>query len=424
MILKFTFSFVFSFIALSSFAQDTVYARKVLNDLCSPSFYGRGYVKKGDKKAAAYIESQFKSNGLKSFNKQYRQNFDFSVNTFPKTVEVTLNGVKLIPGVDFLVDPSSPSCNFKGEIQFVPLAELNNESHYDSKGYLLKSVVLDTFTPNYFEEAAITLKKYGSDYKKQLIIKLTNDKLTWSSSSKVSKVPVITLLSTVFDRSKPAVFEITIKNKFYAPYTSQNVIGYLEGTTYKDSFVVVTAHYDHLGMMGSKAIFPGANDNASGIAMMLNLAKYYKENPQPYSVVFIAFSGEETGLIGSKYFVEHPVFPLDNIKFLINIDLMGNGAEGVMTVNGMVYTQEYLLLKSVNDNSHYLPAVKARGKARNSDHYWFSEAGVPSFFFYLLGPYPYYHDVNDKASNVPLTNFSEAFQLFRDFITNIQKNHY
>ncbi len=421
MFLKFSFSLVFTFTCLTSFAQDTVYARKVINDLCSPSFYGRGYVKKGDKKAAAYIESQFKSNGLKSFKGQYLQNFDFSVNTFPNTVEVVLNGVKLIPGVDYLIDPSSPSCDFKGEIQFIPLSELNTESHYDNKGYHLKAAILDTFTPNYFEEAAITLKKYGADYKKELLIKLTNDKLTWSSSPRVSKVPSIILLSSVFDRSKPAKFEIKIKNKFFAPYTSQNVIGYIEGSKYKDSFVVITAHYDHLGMMGNKALFPGANDNASGIAMMLNLAKYYKENPQPYSVAFIAFSGEETGLIGSKYFVDHPVFPLDNIKFLINIDLMGNGAEGVMTVNGMVYTKEFLLLKSVNDDASYLPAVKARGKARNSDHYWFSEAGVPSFFFYLLGPYPYYHDVNDKAANVPLSNFSEAFQLFRDFIKLVQK---
>jgi aminopeptidase YwaD len=412
---------LFAFFAQYLSAQDTAYARKVLNDLCSPNFSGRAYVKNGDKKASDYIASQFKIAGLKSFNNNYFQNFNFSVNTFPKTVEVTLNGVKLIPGVDYLVDPSSPSCHYKGVVDFVPISELDNETHYDTKGYQLKAAVLDTFTPNYYEEAAITLKKYGADYKKQLLIRLTNDKLTWSSSSRVAKVPGITLLSKVFDRSKPAKFEITIKNKFYAPYTSRNVIGYIEGTKHKDSFIVVTGHYDHLGMMGNKAIFPGANDNASGIAMLLNLAKYYKENPQSYSVVFIAFSGEETGLIGSKYFVDNPVFPLSSIHFLINVDLMGNGAEGVMTVNGMVYTKEYLLLKAINEDAHYLPAVKARGKAKNSDHYWFSEAGVPSFFFYLLGPYPYYHDVNDKAANVPLTNFSEAFMLFRDFISAIQK---
>lgn len=100
---------------------------------------------------------------------------------------------------------------------------------------------------------------------------------------------------------------------------------------------------------------------------------------------------------------------------------MGNGADGVMTVNAMVYAKEFLLLKSINDASNYLPAIKARGKAKNSDHYWFSEAGVPSFFFYLMGPYPHYHDVNDKATNVPLTHFSETFQLFRDFITLVQK---
>jgi len=411
------------FLSFNTFSQDTLYARKVINDLCAPSFYGRGYVKKGDKKAANYIASEFKSLNLKNFKNSYFQDFQFSVNTFPKNVEVTLNGKRLIPGVDFLVDPSSPSCNFKGTVEFVPIADLNTSEHYDNKGYHLKAAVLDTFTPAYFEEAAITLKKYGADYKKQLLILLSNNKLTWSSSSRVAKVPVITLLSSSFDRTKPAVFELSVTNKFYAPYTSQNVVGYVEGTRFKDSFVVITAHYDHLGMMGKSAMFPGANDNASGVAMMLNLAKYYSQNPQTFSVVFIAFSGEETGLIGSKYFVDHPLFPLDNIRFLLNIDLMGNGADGVMTVNAMVYTKEFLLLKSINDASNYLPAIKARGKAKNSDHYWFSEAGVPSFFFYLMGPYPHYHDVNDKAANVPLTNFSEAFQLFRDFVSLVQKNH-
>src|SRR6478735_8237404 len=104
------------------------------------------------------------------------------------------------------------------------------------------------------------------------------------------------------------------------------------------------------------------------------------------------------------------------MHFLINIDLMGNGAEGVMAVNGSTYKSQYNLLTSINTKHQYLPAVKARGKAANSDHYYFSEAGVPCFFFYLMGPYPYYHDINDKASAVPFSNFSNAFMLFRDFI--------
>lgn len=408
-------------LCLNLSAQDTIYARKVINKLCSDGFAGRAYVENGDKKAANYIASEYKSIGLKKVGKSYFQKFPMAVNTFPKTVIVKYNGKLLRAGIDYIVDPASPSCKFKGQITFVSINELDTYTHYDVDGFKLKTAIIDTFTGKYHEEAAINLKKYSSDQNKQFVIKLSNEKLTWSSSPRVARVSMITLRDEVFDRSIPASFEIEIVNDYHTPYNTKNVIGMLEGTKYKDSFIVLTAHYDHLGKMGKTAIFPGANDNASGIAMMLNIAKYFKANPQPYSIVFIAFSGEENGLVGSQYFVEHPMIELSSIKFLINIDLMGNGADGVMAVNGAVHKSEFQMLSNINTKHQYLPAVKARGKAANSDHYWFSQAGVPAFFFYLMGPYPYYHDVNDVAKAVPLTNFGNAFKLFCDFIIELQK---
>jgi aminopeptidase YwaD len=306
-------------------------------------------------------------------------------------------------------------------VPLVPVKDLDNPDYYDSRSNLSKQVILDTFTGKYFEEAAISAKKYQTDPAKTLVIQLSNEKLTWSSSLTVSHKCLITLKNNVVDRSQPMHFDISIQNKFHQHYTSRNVLGMIEGSAKKDSFIVFTAHYDHLGMMGNTAMFPGANDNASGIAMMLNLAKYFSGHPQRYSLLFIAFSGEETGLIGSNYYVKNPVYPLETIRFLINIDLMGNGAEGVMAVNGTIFPKELHVLKDINEREKYLPIVKVRGKARNSDHYWFSEAGVPCFFFYLMGPYPFYHDVNDKASAVPFSNFSNAFLLFRDFIVELQK---
>ena len=87
--------------------------------------------------------------------------------------------------------------------------------------------------------------------------------------------------------------------------------------------------------MGKDVYFPGANDNASGVAMLLNLANYYskKENQPKCSIAFIAFAGEEAGLLGSKYFSEHPLIPLNKMKFLVNLDLLGTGDEGMMVVN-------------------------------------------------------------------------------------------
>ena len=381
---------------------------------------GRGYVNKGDQYASNYLEKEYKKIGLISFDNNYFQSFEFSVNTFPKEIEIIYNGKTLIPGVDYIVDPACPSVNFKGNAHYMPIQSLDSVDHYNNWGGKLKAAVIDTFNAQYYTDAAINLKHYVSDPRNQLIVKLSKDKLTWSCSQKQSKVPVIILRSDLFNRDVSANFEVKVKSDFIKKNISRNVIGFIEGSKFKDSFIYVTAHYDHLGMMGNKTYFPGANDNASGIAMMLNLAKYYQTNKPKYSMVFIAFSGEEAGLIGSHHYVEHPLTALSNIKFLVNLDLMGNGADGVMVVNGTINPSEFQLLKSINEKEKYLPEVKIRGKAANSDHYWFAQSGVPAFFFYLMGPYPFYHDVNDKTTALPLTNFDQAFMLFQSFISKLQ----
>ena len=123
------------------------------------------------------------------------------------------------------------------------------------------------------------------------------------------------------------------------------------------------------------------------------------------------FSGEEAGLIGSKYYTEHPVLPLKNIKFLINTDLAGTGEEGITVVNASVYPKEYALLNQVNNENKLLTKINARGKAANSDHYYFSENGVPAFFFYTLGGIKAYHDVFDKSETLPLNEHEDLFKL-------------
>jgi len=401
-------------------AQDSSYTRKIIETLCSKKMAGRGYVNKGDQYASNYLEKEYKKIGLISFDNNYFQSFEFSVNTFPKEIEIIYNGKILIPGVDYIVDPACPSVNFKGNAHYMSIQSLDSVDHYNNWGGKLKAAVIDTFNAQYYTDAAINLKHYVSDPRNQLIVKLSKDKLTWSCSQKQSKVPVIILRSELFNRDISANFEVKVKSDFIKKNISRNVIGFIEGSKFKDSFIYVTAHYDHLGMMGNKTYFPGANDNASGIAMMLNLAKYYQTNKPKYSMVFIAFSGEEAGLIGSHHYVEHPLTALSNIKFLVNLDLMGNGADGVMVVNGTINPSEFQLLKSINEKEKYLPEVKIRGKAANSDHYWFAQSGVPAFFFYLMGPYPFYHDVNDKTTALPLTNFDQAFMLFQSFISKLQ----
>lgn len=133
-------------------------------------------------------------------------------------------------------------------------------------------------------------------------------------------------------------------------------------------------------------------------------------------MVFIFFGAEEAGLVGSKFYTDNPVFPLEEIKFLINIDLAGTGEEGITVVNGSVFENEFSKLKELNETKKYLAQVKVRGKAANSDHYYFTEKGVPAFFIYTMGGIKAYHDVYDKPETLPLTEFQDLFRLLTDFV--------
>ena len=135
--------------------------------------------------------------------------------------------------------------------------------------------------------------------------------------------------------------------------------------------------------------------------------------------MFIAFGAEESGIVGSKYFVEHPTIDLDLIKFEINLDLMGTGSEGVMVVNGALHEEAFELLQTINTKNNYVSVIKKRGKAANSDHYWFSEKGVSAFFFYTMGGITAYHDIEDVAKTLPLTEFEDCFRLIRDFVDEL-----
>ncbi|RZK15044.1 MAG: M28 family peptidase, partial [Hymenobacter sp.] len=111
-----------------------------------------------------------------------------------------------------------------------------------------------------------------------------------------------------------------------------------------------------------------------------------------------------------------PLLPLPRIKFLVNLDLLGTGEEGATVVNGRVYEAAYQRLAALNAAHHYLPRLTARGRAANSDHFPFSEAGVPAFFLYTRGGSQAYHDVNDQPAALSLVGFAGAYGLVRDFL--------
>jgi hypothetical protein len=107
--------------------------------------------------------------------------------------------------------------------------------------------------------------------------------------------------------------------------------------------------------------------------------------------------------------------PLSSIRFLTNVDLVGTGDEGITVVNATEFPKEFMLLNTINVDGKFLVKINARGKAANSDHYWFSEQGIPSFFIYTIGGIKAYHDISDKAETLPFNEYQDLFKLIVKF---------
>ena len=394
-------------------------SREILNDLCSDEMMGRGYVRFGHVKAAKYIQEYYKSIQLKQFKKgTYLQPFKIKANTFPNDLNVSIDGKPLNEGVDYILDPSSGTA--KGKFGLIKVDQKNLMDFLDEvslskiKNFEGKVLVLNALNSNnpdtlsIFNELKIGLSMICP------IIWVNNEKFTWSISRDVAEFPILELKdSLIWDAD--SVY-LDVENVFLRDIVTHNVIGCISGL--KKKSIIISAHYDHLGMMG-KAIFPGANDNASGVAMLLSLANYFSDKSPKYNLVFIAFGAEEAGILGSKYYVENPLFPLDDIKFVLNLDIMGTGDEGITVVNGLLHKKQFKQLTSINKKQEYLSKIKIRGRAANSDHYWFSQLGIPSFFIYTLGGIKAYHDVYDRSETLPMSEFNDLFHLLIDFIEAI-----
>ena len=394
-------------------------SREILNDLCSDEMMGRGYVRFGHVKAAKYIQEYYKSIQLKQFKKgTYLQPFKIKANTFPNDLNVSIDGKPLNEGVDYILDPSSGTA--KGKFGLIKVDQKNLMDFLDEvslskiKNFEGKVLVLNALNSNnpdtlsIFNELKIGLSMICP------IIWVNNEKFTWSISREVAEFPILELKdSLIWDAD--SVY-LDVENVFLRDIVTHNVIGSISGL--KKKSIIISAHYDHLGMMG-KALFPGANDNASGVAMLLSLANYFSDKSPKYNLVFIAFGAEEAGILGSKYYVENPLFPLDDIKFVLNLDIMGTGDEGITVVNGLLHKKQFKQLTSINKKQEYLSKIKIRGRAANSDHYWFSQLGIPSFFIYTMGGIKAYHDVYDRSETLPMSEFNDLFHLLIDFIEAI-----
>jgi aminopeptidase YwaD len=423
-----------------SAGPDLARARRTIEALASEHMHGRGYVQQGEHAAAAYLRGRFKQLGLAPLAPNYTQPFTLDVNTFPGKLSLTVStenvatekkSITLVPGRDFIAFPDCPS---------VPLSKFYLDAPdslvYKDATTKVAELLTGRLDPVYTRALLVRQADYArltDPSNEDLAARYTGtshprieivSKLTASLAMSQGSQPHIQVLA----KSLPSwiskyreLIELQVDAQLIHNYQTQNLAAIVRGSAQPDSFLVVSAHYDHLGMMGKHTYFPGANDNASGVALLLELAAHYArpENRPACSVVFLLFGAEEAGLVGSSYFVRHPLVPLAGIKFLLNLDLLGTGEEGATVVNGRVHEAAFARLAALNDAHHYLPRLTARGRAANSDHYPFSEAGVPAFFLYTRGGSLAYHDVNDRPAALSLAGFAGAYGLARDFFDGL-----
>lgn len=407
--------FIFFLIFCSLQAQYKNYARQHIKNLCAPALHGRGYVNKGCNKAANYLEKEYKIIGLHHFGNSYKQEFLLNTNTFPGKMKVYLNHKKQKPAKHFYINSASPG--IKGKYEVLELFEAT-----DSVKKLINAKGMAYFNNKIIASNRKEITELFRYIPEVAGVMEVTPKFTWhvADGTEMYGRPYLVFDSAHYKNGAKKI-KLEIQNKFEENYPVANVIGYLKGRQYPDSFLVITAHYDHLGRMGKKTYFPGANDNASGVALMLSIADYFSKKPDSlkYSIAFIATAGEEMGLVGSFYFINEPLFSLNKIKFLVNLDICGTGDNGIMVVNATLNPQQFDLLQCINQQNLLLPKIGKRGAAAISDHHPFHLLKVKCFYIYTLGGIAHYHNIHDKAKTLPLTKFNELHKLLTQFLIKL-----
>lgn len=401
-------------------AQDLKHYKKIVKELSSEKYQGRGYAEDGANRAGKWIAKEFAKVGA---DEVVCQPFTLDINTFPGKMEMVVDGKKFTPGVDFTLREFNPS--IKGEFKLY---------HVDMENYNAEKVFTDLASPEY--QGAFVVCDFMFTYQHHEDFKVLQSKdgcnnagfiYTWETPLKfykaygetVKEKPIIWVTPDFPKDAK--VVKLDIENELLDDYECFNVIAKIKGKRH-DGCYIFTAHYDHLGKLGKKVYYPGAHDNASGTAAIITLAAYYAENTPEYDMYFVAFSGEDANLRGSMWYTEHPSVPLEQIKYLINLDMIADNNPALYCEVSNEGMEGYTLFEKINAEKGYFEMLHKAPLADNSDHYPFAVRGVPCIFFMNEDgdAFKYYHTVYDTWENFILCNIEPTLNLIKDFIAEIE----
>lgn len=434
---------VFALIYQTSFAQSKKETFPVLENiktnveyLASDKLEGRRTGTAGEKLAYEYIEKQFKKAGLKPAGDK---------GTFIQAFEVN-DGKKPTKETRFLVNNHSfnlyddwfplsfskegnfeysfsKTAKFKVTLLQVDLAAAMQESktnpHFDLYNYL------QTAIKEAAKDGIETVVFYNSSN--------IDDGLQYDAKAKqeTSVIPAVYLKYPLYkkyfeDNTDDKTIKIDIAFA-EAKRTGHNVVGYINN--HAATTIVLGAHYDHLGYGEDHnslytghvpMIHNGADDNASGTAALIELAKWANNKNVQYkkhNYLFIAFSGEELGLYGSKYFTEHPTVDLKNINYMINMDMLGrlNDSTHAITIGGYGTSPTWGEIIDVH-NKYFKIKVDSSGSGP-SDHTSFYRKDIPVLFFFT-GTHSDYHKPSDDADKINYKGIQSIITYIQIIIAN------
>jgi hypothetical protein len=427
--------------------------------LAADSLEGRGVGEVGEAKAGLYIENMFKSAGLapKGDNGGFRQSFDFVKRIeYGKKNKLFVNGSEMKMGVDYQPMRQSASMTFDfsnpvfvGYGITVPAAE-GTYDDYQGKDVAGKAVIVLRHAPPKESNPHVDLEKYSSitdkinfaiEHKATGILFVTpsdhDDTLPSFGPVTVQPkdLPILYLRRTALENMKLAIDSPLIATALGQTEliktrdTGFNVVGYLEGQS--DTTIIIGAHFDHLGWGGEgsryldtiPAIHNGADDNASGTAGVIELARYYASRKESlhYSLLFCAFSGEESGLLGSSHYAKHMTIDSSKVRMMINMDMIGrlSGNDTGLAVFGTGTAAEFKpYFDSLTSNDMKL-AFREPGTGP-SDHTAFYNRNIPVLHFFT-GAHNDYHKPSDDADLIDYDGMVKVLNIVKGVIDTFEK---
>ena len=426
--------FLFILFTEAVFAQKLKKADKVILQslkshvefLADDKLEGRRAGSNGEKLATEYLVSQFKSIGLSpaGVNGTYLQPFDVAEGKqILKTTMFNINQHELAVGTEYFPLSFSPNCSGFEAMVSPSLAETGQPWFKDIGDMLLNNKE----NPHFDLQAQLRteIKNAADKGAKALILYNSSnlpDQLNFDGKDKSEAAPIPVLYLMPGAREKhmhdlSAAYDTKIKVDI-GPKSrkANNVVAYIDNGA--ERTIVLGAHFDHLGYgedgnsmvrTGEKQIHNGADDNASGTAALIELARLLKKTKSPKSnYLFLAFSGEELGLYGSKYYVDNPTMPLDKVNYMINMDMVGrlNDSSKTITVGGFGTSPAWNEILYGVKKPGFNIKIDSSGTGP-SDHTSFYRKNIPVLFFFT-GLHSDYHRPSDDAARI---NYNGELQI-------------